>query len=71
MPPHHTLDSPCLCASPRFGCCSFFDFRRHLDDVVSGCSELETCSVWDSVEGTSKQGVRITLRMRLHCELWR
>jgi NAD+ kinase len=47
------------------------DHRAHLADVINGCEELATCRLTNSLDGSSLQGVHITLRMRLLCEVYR
>lgn len=52
-------------------CHGFENHREHLDAVINGTDELETCRLTNSVDGSPLIGVRITLRMRLRCELFR
>ena len=52
-------------------CHGFENAREHLDAVINGTDELETCRLTNSVDGSPLIGARITLRMRLLCELFR
>ena len=52
-------------------CHGFENAREHLHAVINGTEELETCRLTNSVDGSPLTGVRITLRMRLLCELYR
>jgi NAD+ kinase len=52
-------------------CHDFVDAREHLDAVINGSEEFDTCRLTNSVDGSPLMGVPITLRMRLLCELYR
>lgn len=52
-------------------CHDFERAREHLDAVINGSDELDTCRLTNSVDGSPLTGVRITLRMRLMCEVFR
>ena len=52
-------------------CHGYENARAHLDEVINGAEELETCRITNSADGSPLTGVRITLRMRLLCELFR
>lgn len=52
-------------------CHGFENAREHLDAVINGTDELESCRLTNSVDGSPLIGARITLRMRLLCELFR
>ena len=52
-------------------CHDFGNARKHLDEVINGSEELDTCRLVDSVDGSPLMGARITLRMRLLCEVFK
>ncbi|KAL6785146.1 NADK1 [Auxenochlorella protothecoides x Auxenochlorella symbiontica] len=45
------------------------DYRRHLHDVIHGCTELTECGPIKNSSGVALQGIPITLRMRLTCSV--
>jgi NAD+ kinase len=52
-------------------CHDFSRFREHLNHVINGYQELETCRVTSSLDDSPLRGVHITLRMRLLCSVYR
>lgn len=52
-------------------CHDFRNATEHLDSVINGFEEFDTCRLTNSVDGSPLMGVRITLRMRLMCEVFR
>lgn len=49
----------------------FSGYKGHLDNVINGYEEMETCRITSSIDGSTLSGVYITLRMRLQCQLYR
>jgi NAD+ kinase len=52
-------------------CHGYENAREHLNEVINGAEELDSCRITSSSDGSPLTGVRITLRMRLLCELFR
>lgn len=49
----------------------FANHRMHLENVINGFEEIDSCRVVSSIDGSALVGVYITLRMRLQCQIFR
>lgn len=49
----------------------FANHKMHLENVINGFEEIDSCRVVSSIDGSALVGVYITLRMRLQCQIFR
>lgn len=52
-------------------CHGYENAKEHLNEVINGAEQLESCRMTSSADGSPLTGVRMTLRMRLLCEVYR